>query len=170
MGVISEKLLAELNDKDDLAQRLGDTLDAKASMLMVVITFLGTETAYFLDKHVVGIAHKLQAGSVVFLVLATIATVAELWPRDYLLIEPESNVTDRIAQRRKHYAPYPDAELNVLDALVQTEIGWARARIEENQGKNGRKSSFLNWTFYLTAGAIALNAMTLVLVWLTHPF
>lgn len=74
MGVVNEKLLAELNAKDDLAQRLGDTLDVKASMGMVVITFLGTQTAYFLDKHVVGIAHKLQAVSVCFLVLATIAT------------------------------------------------------------------------------------------------
>jgi hypothetical protein len=170
MGVIDEKLLAELNAKDDLAQRPGDTLDVKASMGMVVITFLGTQTAYFLDKHVVGIAHNLQAASVGFLVLATIVTVAELWPRDYLLIEPESNAIDRIAQLREYYAPYDDVELNVLDALVKDEIGWALARINKNKGTNNRKSALLNWTFYLTAGAMVLNAVTLILVWLIHPF
>lgn len=96
--------------------------------------------------------------------------VVELWPRDYLLIEPELNVIDRIAQLRRHYAPYPDIELNVLDALVEDEIAWALVRIEKNKGTNNRKSTWLNGTFYLTAGAMALNAVTLVLVWLTHPF
>lgn len=57
MELINDRILAELSVKDDLSFKLGDTLDVKASIGMVVITFLGTQTAYLLDKHVTGISH-----------------------------------------------------------------------------------------------------------------
>jgi hypothetical protein len=45
-----ERLLEEINSKDDLAVRLGDTLDVKASIVLAAITLLATQTAYFLDQ------------------------------------------------------------------------------------------------------------------------
>lgn len=86
MDSINDRLLAELNSKDDLAFKLGETLDVKASIGLVVITFLGTQTAYLLDKHVTGVFHALQDVLVIFLVIATIMSIVELWPRDYIMM------------------------------------------------------------------------------------
>ena len=49
-GTVCERLLIEINAKDDLATKLGDALDVKASILLVVIVFLATQTAYFLEN------------------------------------------------------------------------------------------------------------------------
>ena len=171
MNSVNEKLLAELTAKDDLAFKLGDTLDVKASIGLVVITFLGTQTAYFLDKHISGISHALQAASVVSLVIATIFSIMELWPQKYLMIEPEENSTSRIPELIAHYSKYDEeVELNVLGQLILEEIQWTNQRIAANKSKNGRKAAWLEWAFRTTAIAIGLNAATLVLVWFTHPF
>ncbi len=53
-GTVCERLLIEINAKDDLATKLGDALDVKASILLVVIVFLATQTAYFLEKQTQG--------------------------------------------------------------------------------------------------------------------
>lgn len=52
MSAIQDRLLAELSAKDDLAFKLGDTLDVKASIVMVVIAFLGTQTAYLQGRRI----------------------------------------------------------------------------------------------------------------------
>ena len=171
MAAVNERFLSELNAKDDLALKLGDTLDVKASIGLVVVTFLGTQTAYLLDKHVGGICHWLQSISVAFLVAATIACIVELWPRQYILIEPEGNVKDRISQLRAHYSQFPDADdSHILAQLTDDEIAWTTIRIAKNQGWNKRKSRWLEWSFYATAGSFVLNLVTIVLVWLIHPF
>lgn len=171
MGIVNDRLLAELSAKDDLAFRLGDTLDVKASIGLVVITFLGTQTAYLLDKHVTGLAHILQAGSVVALVAATIASIVELWPRNYVMIEPEVNTASRIIELQDHYSQYGgEVDANVLDQLTENEVAWTLDRIVANQTKNHAKGKWLDWAFKATAVSLILNAITLVVVWLTHPF
>lgn len=49
--LVRDQLLA----KDAMTFELGDALDTKASIALVVITFLGTQTAWFVtDRHVAG--------------------------------------------------------------------------------------------------------------------
>ena len=199
MGIVNDRLLTELSAKDDLAFKLGDTLDVKASIGLVVITFLGTQTAYLLDKHVTGLAHILQAGSVVALVVATIASIVELWPRNYLMIEPEVNTASRIIELQDHYSQYSEEgdatclqpgseatnlaaasslaaantgaiEANVLEQLTVNEIAWTLDRISTNQTNNGAKVKWLDWAYKATAASLILNLITLIDVWLTHPF
>lgn len=171
MGTSNERLLSELNVKDDLSFKLGDTLDVKASIGMVVITFLGTQTAYLLDKHVTGASHYIQAGSVLALLLATVASIAELWPRDYLMIEPEESTASRIAELEAHYAEYDQSPADaVIDELTKNEIEWTRQRISVNQKNNGAKGKFLVLAYQSTAVAFILNAITLLVVWVNHPF
>ena len=50
MAALAERLLEEINAKEDLSLRLGDALDVKASIGLAVVLFLGTQTAYFLEK------------------------------------------------------------------------------------------------------------------------
>jgi hypothetical protein len=169
MSRINEKLLEELTAKDDLVFKLGDTLDMKSSIVLVVITFLGTQTAYFFDKHPSGLAHSFQVASVMFLALATLAAIVGLWPRNYWMTQPEKLVTNRIEELTEYFSKESgDLESNVLGQLGLDEIGWATKRIADNKIKNTDKAHCLYTAFAGTALALLCNVLTLV--WFTHPF
>jgi hypothetical protein len=169
MSSVNAKLLAELNTKDDLVFKLGDTLDVKLSIVLVVITVVGAQTAYFFTKPVVGIQHTLQVCSVVFLVLATIAAIAGLWPRHYWMIEPEGLVENRIKELEAYYKENgEEVERHLPQQLELDQIGWAKTRIADNRSINNRKAWRLDAAFYATSCAIACNILTLI--WFIHPF
>jgi hypothetical protein len=159
-----ERLLAEINAKDDLAINLGDTLDVKASILLVVITFLATQTAYFLDKHTPGPPHFLLVGSGVLLAGSTIAAFVALWPREYMFPLPEVSGIDRASELRDFYTQHENVDARAMFAeFTKNEIGWAQSRISANQRKNRTKAAWLEWSFYFAAAAMVLNTATLVM-------
>lgn len=107
----------------------------------------------------------------VALVIAIVASIIELWPRKYWMVEPEENTSSRVAELVAHFSKYEgEVEINVLSELTKNEIGWTLQRIAVNQGKNGKKAKYLDWAYKATALAFILNAVTLILVWFTHPF
>lgn len=167
MAAIAEIRLEEINAKEDLSLRLGDALDVKASIGLALLIFLATQSAYFLDKRVAHYAFGMQVASIFCIVVAVILAICELWPRIYILPEPESNiVTERIEELRQfflaHSDEYPDVEASTTSALINDQMKWAKERIADNQKKNWRKSNCLNWSFWLTIPAIALNLATLL--------
>jgi hypothetical protein len=91
MSAIGEMLLGEVNAKEDLALRLGDAMDVKASISLALILFLATQSAYFLDKRLPRIGVAMQLFSILCIVLAAIFALLELWPLTYILPEPESD-------------------------------------------------------------------------------
>ncbi len=151
MDAIAERLLEEINSKEDLTLRLGDSLDVKASIGLAVILFLATQTAYYLDKGLPRIGVWVQCASIICIVCAAIFALMELWPRKYVLPEPESSyIPERIEQLTQHYMAYPDVAMHVADAFTGDEIKWAKNRIADNQKKNWKKSNFLNCSFWFT--------------------
>lgn len=161
MSAIGEMLLGEMNAKEDLALRLGDAMDVKASIGLAVILFLATQTAYFLDKGLPRLGIVMQLFSIVCVVLAAIFSLLELWPRTYILPEPESDyIPKRLEELKQHYSPYPDAESNVTEAFVNDEIQWAKNRITDSQRKNRIKSYRLEVSFWCTGAAVILNLLT----------
>jgi hypothetical protein len=165
MAAIAEIRLGEINAKEDLSLRLGDALDVKASIGLALLIFLATQSAYFLDKGLSHIGKMIQTGSIICVCFAIVLALWELWPRTYVLPEPESPVvTKRIEQLTEHFRAFPkehpDVEMSVANALINDQMQWAKHRIEANQKKNWRKSNLLNWSFWLTIPAIALNLVT----------
>jgi hypothetical protein len=159
-----ERLLQQLEGKDDLTLRLGDTLDIKASILLAAIILLATQTAYFLDKHQTGVAHYMLIGSVILLCGGTIAAFWELWPRTYMLPIPEKSGIDRATELRGFYSQHEGVEADTMIAeFTKDEMGWARSRISTNQQINHFKSKCLEWSFYLTGVAMALNIATIIM-------
>lgn len=162
---MTERLLAEINAKEDLSLRLGDALDVKASIGLALILFLATQTAYFLDKSLPKIGSWMQYGSIVCVVIAASFALRGLWPRNYTLPEPEF-IPERIGQLNQHFQTfsqdYPDVVGNVEKALLNDEIAWATKRIADNQKKNWIKSNSLNRSFWFTVPAIVLNIGTLL--------
>ena len=157
-----ERLLGEFYSKDDLAVKLGDTLDVKASILLAAITLLATQTAYFLDKQTPGVAHYLLIGAAVLLSLATGCAFAELWPRTYMMPVPETSGVSRATELQDFYSQREGINAETMLAeFTKNEMGWAEERIIANQRINHFKSKALEWSFYLAATAMALNIATL---------
>jgi len=157
-----EHLLEEMNQKDDLAIKLGDTLDMKASILLAAITLLATQTVYFFDRGASGLPHYLLIGAAALLSLATISAFVELWPRTYMMPVPESSGIDRAAELRDFYSQCEDVDHRAMLAeFTKNRMGWAQSRITANQRINRIKSKFLEWSFYLAATAMLLNIATL---------
>ena len=100
----------------------------------------------------------------VCVVLAALFALFELWPRVYVLPEPESPIiSQRIEELTAHYSAYPDLETNVATALMRDQIQWAANRIADNQKKNHRKSALLEWSFWFTGAAVVINLLTVFL-------
>jgi len=164
MAALAEMRLEEINAKEDLSLRLGDALDVKASIGLAIILFLATQSAYLLDKGLPRIGVAMQIFSIVCVVLAALFALFELWPRVYVLPEPESPIiSQRIEELTAHYSAYPDLETNVATALMRDQIQWAANRIADNQKKNHRKSALLEWSFWFTGAAVVINLLTVFL-------
>src|ERR1700685_775000 len=115
MAAVAELRLGEINAKEDLSLRIGDALDVKASIGLAVILFLATQSAYLLDKGLPRIGITFQIFSIGATALAAVFSLLELWPRVYVLPEPESLIiSQRIEELTNHYSTYPDAEANAL--------------------------------------------------------
>jgi hypothetical protein len=155
---IYERLLAEVNAKDDLANRLGDTLDVKMSIGLVLITFLSTQTAFFLDKYRSGFPHNIQIISGCVLAAAIVAAFIELWPRTYLMPYPESSGIARAIELNEFYSQHENVRAETMVAeFTKNEIGWSEIRILTNGRNNNKKSFWLRVSLSLTAIAIILN-------------
>jgi hypothetical protein len=165
MAALAEIRLEEINAKEDLSLRLGDALDVKASIGLALLLFLATQSAYFFDKGLAYWGHCIQIASILCISAAIVLAICELWPRQFILPEPESPVINRrIQQLRQHFKNFPmehpDVEASVKNALIEDELRWTIERIADNQKKNKTKSDYLNWSFWLTIPAIAMNLLT----------
>jgi len=153
-----------LNDFSDEAERsfvLGDTFDMKANVLLVVITFLAAQTAYFLGIVKMPVEHYGQVASAILLAIAAVLVLLELRPKDYIFFSPSNGAIERkISKLQKEYGKEQDHK--ILEHLVRDEIEWARERAKKHKELNRQKSTLLQWAFYITAWSVAINLVTLL--------
>jgi len=160
METDSSGIIHRLDLKDDQTFRLGDAIDVKASIALVVITFLATQTGSFLS--VGGRAAELPLWSAFALAIAGALAVSELWPRDYE-IEATEGLDGWIQELGDYYRHDDDADSKVAEAVRSGHIARTKERIEANARINQRKSVYLTWSFRFTAIALVLNLVTLIL-------
>jgi hypothetical protein len=141
---------------------LGDTLDMKANIWLVVITFLATQTAYFLSKELSVCLFWGQVASAFLLVIAGLLSLWELMPRDYLLFRPsEGAIQRKLEKLRNEHKESTDEEKLVEAAIMNAQMEWAKERIEFNMRINRKKSALIDWSFWLAAAAFVINFVTL---------
>lgn len=162
---LQKLLLDEFVRKDHLVLELSDSLDVKANITLVLITFLSTETAYFLDKAPSGIIRGLEITSAISLAIALCAAIVGLWPRNYSHLEPEST-NSRINELEAFFSESQSNPI-AIDEFTSSELNkdrmnWCRDRIRRNQKNNLTKADCLNVAFYSTAAAMALNLGVMV--------
>lgn len=159
---IENMLFTEYMDEASYSISLGDTLDMKANIWLVVITFLATQTAYFMSKSSHGWAFWGQLVSAVFLIISGLLCLWELMPRNYLLFRPsEGAIQKKLEKLRAEHTGSPDKEKLVEAALVNAQVEWAKERIAANMAINTRKSTLIDWSFRLAAIAFIINFVTL---------
>jgi hypothetical protein len=139
---------------------LGDVLDAKASIGLVIVTFLAIQTADFLK--VSGPGDELQFWSAVALAVAGALALAELWPRNYQTETPES-LTGWLQELRDYYQNDAEAEKRVTAAFTAGLRDRTVERLDANSRLNRRKSTYMTWCYRFTTVAFALNLVTLLL-------
>ena len=81
----NEFLGERTRERDRFELELGDTFDVKASIVLLILTFLGTIAATMLTADRLTAAPKLaQIPVIALVVISGISCVACLWPKDYL--------------------------------------------------------------------------------------
>ena len=157
---MQDALLTEFSSESERSFSLGDTYDMKANVVLVVITFLAGQTAYFLSITHSPAVRDGQMLSAFLLVVCGVLTLVELFPRTYLFFSPSNGAIERKA---KKFREEQKAEEAVLRELLKHEVEWARERAVHNKGINKTKSAILGVIFWILSGAVVINLVTLVL-------
>lgn len=170
MSDVNTLLFEEIKSEAERSSDLGDALDMKANVWLVVITFLATQTAYFLSRNLSTYAYRGQIASTVALALAGVLTLICLCPRDYMLFSPSNGVIERRLQElQEHYKGVHNVESVIHQQLLKDHIAWSKDSISKNTKINNFKSGVVFLAFLLTALAATINLITLV-SFLKRPF
>jgi hypothetical protein len=159
-----EQLIADnLKFQNEIQYELGDTLDIKTSIALVVIIFLAEQSGKFLESPIPLHWHNIQEASVAGLVIAGVLAVYELFPRIYKVgLEPPqflkwANETKDICAK--------DGSTNSISECIEhirtKSIEIERKRFTTNSKHNAKKSKVVEWLFFLTMGALIFNLATL---------
>ncbi len=154
-------LVERLNAKDELTYQRGDTLDVKASIVLVVVTFLAGESAELLAKGDLTCLGKVtQIIAATSLALAGILVWGQLWPREYE-VEAAEKLPEWRAELEDFYQDDPDASAKVLTLLTKGIIDRTTERIYANDAINRARSSLLLWSYVFTTLSLGINLLTL---------
>ena len=162
MGTTDADVLDRLRARDQLLLSLSDVLDTKASIGMVAITFLATQSGELLTREgLPEVFRWFQFASVFCLALAGMAAVGSLWPRDHQGDTAEE-LDDWARQLREHYKDAPDPEQAVDQAFRRGTIDRMKERIAANKAIDDSKAALITKTYVLTGLALVLNLLTVV--------
>lgn len=161
MGDTNVEVLERLRAKDALLFSLSDTLDVKASIALVLITFLATQSSGFLASALPGRLAWVQLVSAVLLGAGAIFALASLWPRDHDTETAEA-LDEWTQQLREHFKGHPDPEAEVEAEFRSGMIKRLKERIATNARIDRTKSRFMEWSYKLSGVAMLLNMTTLI--------
>jgi hypothetical protein len=152
-------ILEHLQAQDDLEFELGDTFDIKTSIALVVIIFLASQSGTFLASEMPRHWHTIQISSVFCVVIAGFLAMFALWPRKYKLRMEPDGYLGWVKEVNEFYG---GDKAKVVEFLRNTQIDRIRKRFARNSAINASKSKLMEWAFYFTVGALALNTATLL--------
>jgi hypothetical protein len=163
-------IIKRLSAKDELTYQRGDTLDVKASIVLVVVTFLAGQSADLLTRgHLTCLGRTAQIVAAISVALAGVLVWGQLWPREYE-VEAAEKLPRWKADLDGFYGDDPDASAKV-STLVSTGIMERTIeRINANGAINERRSNLLLWSYILATLSLAINLLTLFGFGITqHP-
>jgi hypothetical protein len=154
-------IIERLNAKDELTYQRGDTLDVKASIVLVVITFLAGQSADLLAKgNLTSLGKAAQIAAAVSVALAGIFVWGQLWPREYA-VEAAEKLPQWKAELQEFYEDVPGASAKVSDVLTAGIIERTTERIYANDAINKRRSNLLLGSYIFATLSLGINLLTL---------
>jgi hypothetical protein len=163
-------ILERLSAKDELTYQRGDTLDLKASIVLVVVTFLAGQSADLLAKgNLTPFGKVAQIVAAISVSLAGILVWGQLWPREY-----EVEAAEKFPQWKddleEFYSQDADASAVISTLLVQGIIARTTERIYANSAINKRRSNLLLSSYIFASLSLGINLATMFGFGLTqHP-
>ena len=159
---MTNELVKSLEQKDRMFFSLSDTLDVKASIGLVLITFLAAQTADLLSKELSQFLDGVQVLCVVILAVASIFALLTIKPRKHDVEATEKMWIYR-DDLRAHFlrTGEVDPDEKADQELVRTRVKGFEKQIEHNRQIAHRKSNFVNCCYYLVFAAFTLNLLTL---------
>jgi len=160
-----DALRADATKLDDLYYQLADVLDVKASIILVLVTLLGTISGQVLALKDLSPALKyLQVLSVLSLGIAVVLTILALRiSRFYGSPSPEDWARN-LSDWQDHYAPYEHAGDLIWEHFTAVRDELTLERIKLNRQLTQKKSSLNRWALRATTCALAFEFLTLALL------
>jgi len=150
-------------ERDAREFSLGDTLDIKTSIILVVLVFLAGQTDTFFHDGLVGDARILQYVSVGAVICGGICAVFELIPRRYSVEATPTEYDTWIADLKKRHEKDANPDAVVLERAILGRAKRAKERAETNIAVNERKSNLMTASFYFSAASLGANLITMVM-------
>ncbi len=158
----NEFIVERTRERDRFELELGDAFDVKASIVLVILTFLGTISAtMLLADGLTRMAKLAQIPVIASVAISGIFCVACLWPKDYLLDDLPEKYADWLAG-------LGESESERLESLTSLSVKLANGRITHNHALNKTKTWSLNGAFwsmsvalFVELGAIAYIAFAI---------
>jgi hypothetical protein len=160
---IEQIILDNLQSQNELEYQLGDTLDIKTSIVLVVITFLATLSSGLLTTQMPRHWHNIQLASVGCLIFAGLLSVWELIPRTYKVGLAPDKFFEWVQGVKTFYGAegVSDPDERSLEFIHRKRIDQLRARFTHNRTINAMKSNVVTCVFILTFASLILNLSTL---------
>ena len=142
-------------ERDRFELDLGDTFDVKASIVLLILTFLGTISATMLTADKLTTVPKLaQIPVIAAIVISGIFCVACLWPKDYLFDDLPETYANWLAD-------LGESDSEQLQGVTSLSLELANGRITHNHALNKTKAWSLNGAFWFMALALFVELGTL---------
>lgn len=163
---ISDILWEDASELDEAIVKLGDALDVKASIVLILVTLLGAISGPILV--LAGLPQQVkiaQCVAVAALTLAVYFSLVVLWPSDFSM-PPDTDSWEQFIWETG--AEQQNNAQAIATELRASRIRLAKKRIASNQKITVRKARFNQYAFYATAAAIVLDVATLIWLAYTH--
>lgn len=147
---------------DELNYSVGDTLDVKSSIILVVITILGTISGGIIATQQLPTAIKvIQVIGVLALVIAGVLSLIALWPRNFSVPPAPEKLRNYLNEWVEYYAGEAQAEEKASAEFESEEQRLALERISVNGRLASWKSKLNSAAFYATAVAVLMELASL---------
>jgi hypothetical protein len=152
-----------VNERDKAELELSDVLDIKASIVLVIITFLGTLVERL---NLSGAATVFGVITVLSLAGSCALVVLALWPREYQFESTPSDIRSSVEKICKSFIDHPEdgktPEESALEYASEKHLAATEMRLGSNYALNRMKAKRTCWSFYALLPAIIIEMSVLL--------
>jgi hypothetical protein len=162
LPMLSDKLREMVVERDRFELSLGDAIDVKASIALVLITFLGTVSGTLVESTSLGHWGRIaQVASIAAVIVAGALVTLSVWPRNYLAADIPQKYTAWVKSLEHLLENEPDKEIQLNELIQEGLDDAALARIEVNHRINSTKSNLLSWAFWFILVSLIVDSAAL---------